>query len=421
MPHAFMLDIRVAGPNSKDMDRTEIVIVGGGLIGPAIALALHGAGFDVVLVDAKPLETRRDPEFDGRAYAVSLASQRLLGQLGVWQQVEPHAQLIADIHVAEGTAPEPLLHFDPRELDESRFGWDHRGPLAAPRAAGYARGREHSATGRVRDRDSRVFPGNRAEVGIAEGQSLSAPLVIAADGRRSAMARRAGIRRLGWSYSQNGLVNAIEHELPHHGVAHQSFFPGGPFAVLPLQGNRSSLVWSEQSREAGRLAALPDETFIAEVSRRVAGRLGEIRLIGRRWSYPLDLSLADRFVSSRLALIGDAAHGVHPIAGQGMNLGLRDVAALAEVLTDAARRGEDLGGLQVLERYQRWRRFDTTLMALGMDGLNRLFSNDIGPIRALRTTGMRAVGQLGGLRRAFMRQAIGAEGDVPRLLKGLPL
>lgn len=402
------------------MDRTQIAIVGGGLIGPALALALKGAGFDVRLLDAQPIAVRSDPDFDGRAYAVSLASQGLFEMLGVWEAVADHAQPITDIHVSEGGAPDPLLHFNPRELDESRFGWivedrwlrnalltrlgdaevDHLAPV--------------NVTGLTRQPTG-------AEVAIRDHAPLRADLVVAADGRRSSLAREAGIRRLGWSYAQNGLVNAIEHERGHDGVAHQSFFPGGPFAVLPLPGNRSSLVWSERRAEAERLAALPDAAFETEIARRIGGRLGEIKLVGKRWSYPLDLTLATRFVDDRLALIGDAAHGVHPIAGQGMNLGLRDVAALAEVLTDAARIGEDIGALPVLARYQQWRRFDTTTMALGMDGLNRLFSNDFGPLSTLRQAGLRAVSGLGALRRGFMRQAIGAEGEIPKLLRGRPL
>ncbi len=224
-----------------------------------------------------------------------------------------------------------------------------------------------------------------------------------------------------WDYGQTGLVNAIEHERAHVGVAHQSFFAGGPFAVLPLPGNRSSLVWSEATREAERLMALDDAAFTAEVAARVGPRLGRIALAGRRWAYPLDLSLAERYAVPRLALAGDAAHGVHPIAGQGLNIGLRDVAALAEVLVGAARIGEDIGSGVVLERYQQWRRFDATLMALGMDGLNRLFSNR-NPVLALaRDAGLAAVGRLVGLRRLLMREAAGIEGDVPRLLRGQPL
>ncbi|MEL6476666.1 MAG: UbiH/UbiF/VisC/COQ6 family ubiquinone biosynthesis hydroxylase [Pseudomonadota bacterium] len=402
------------------MERYEIAIVGGGLVGPAMALALTGAGFTCAVVDRETTETRADPAFDGRAYAVALASMHLLRAIGVWEHVAAQAEPILDIHVGEGDAPEPMLHFDPRELDEGRFGWIledrwlRRALLHRMAEAGVA----HLSPVPVARVDQ--HPGG-AVLQIADGRELTADLVIAADGRNSPLARQAGIRRLGWTYAQNGLVNAIAHERPHDGVAYQNLFPGGPFAVLPLPGNRSSLVWSERRAEAERLSALPDEAFTEEVARRVGGRLGEISLAGKRWSYPLDFSLAHAFVAERLALVGDAAHGVHPIAGQGFNLGLRDVAALAEVLTDARRRGEDIGSVPVLRRYQQWRRFDTAAMALGMDGLNRLFSNDIALLRGLRGAGLKAFGRLGGLRRGAMRQAIGAAGDVPRLLRGQPL
>jgi 2-octaprenyl-6-methoxyphenol hydroxylase len=260
-----------------------------------------------------------------------------------------------------------------------------------------------------------------AVVRLEDGRRLAAPLVVACDGRRSPVAAAAGIRRLRWSYGQTGLVNAIAHELPHRGVAHQSFFPGGPFAVLPLPGNRSSLVWSERTAEAERLQALDDATFTAEIAARIGDRLGRIELIGRRWAYPLDLTLAERYVAPRLALAGDAAHGVHPIAGQGMNIGLRDVAALAEVLVEAARIGEDIGAPMVLERYQSWRRFDATALALGMDAMNRLFSNRDPALRLARDAGLAAVNRMGWLRRAFMREAAGMTGAVPRLLKGQAL
>ncbi|MEM7505858.1 MAG: UbiH/UbiF/VisC/COQ6 family ubiquinone biosynthesis hydroxylase [Pseudomonadota bacterium] len=402
------------------MERAEIVIIGGGLIGPAIALALTGGGLRPVLIDAQAVEVRKDPEFDGRAYAVTLASQRLLNRIGVWEDIAPNAQPISDIHVSEGGAPAPLLHFDPAELDEGAFGW-----IVEDRWL------RNALLNQMQDADIPHYASMEvggiergtasAEIALPDGQVLHADLVIAADGRRSRLARSAGIRRIGWSYDQTGLVNAIAHTEPHDGVAHQSFFPGGPFAVLPLPGNRSSLVWSERREAASRLAGLEDEAFIAEVARRIGGRLGEISLIGRRWAYPLDLTLATRFVDHRLALIGDAAHGVHPIAGQGMNLGLRDVAALAETLADASRLGEDLGSLPVLERYQRWRRFDTTAMALGMDGLNRLFSNNNSALSAVRQAGLRVINGLATPRQTLMREAIGAQGTVPKLLKGRPL
>jgi 2-octaprenyl-6-methoxyphenol hydroxylase len=399
-----------------------MIIIGGGLIGPALALALAPSGIRVAVVDRVAAERRAEPDFDGRAYAIAFGSARLLQALGVWAAVEKNAQEIRDIHVGEGIpGGVPLLHFDPRELDEGRVGWiveDRwlRGALLAAMDA--ADGITQLAPVEVA---GIVYDGAGATVRLAAHRALSAPLVVACDGRRSPVAEAAGIRRLRWGYEQTGLVNAIAHELPHNGMAHQSFFPGGPFAVLPLPGDRSSLVWSERTAAADRLQGLDVAAFTAEIAARIGPRLGRIELAGRRWAYPLDLTLAERYVAPRLALAGDAAHGIHPIAGQGLNIGLRDVAALAEVLVEAARIGEDVGAANVLERYQRWRRFDATSLALGMDALNRLFSNDNPALRLARDTGLGAVNRLASLRRAFMREAAGVEGDVPRLLRGQAL
>lgn len=401
-------------------ERADAVIVGAGLIGPAMALALAGIGLRPVLLDAAPEEVRRDPEFDGRAYAVALGSEQLLTALGVWEAAEPHAQPISRIEVADAIHPgrpaPALLHFDPAETGPGRVG-----------AIVEDRFLRAALMDRLDDRVTRIAPvtverfdftPTGAVLGLSDGRDLCTPLVIAADGRASATAEAAHIRRVGWGYGQTGMVAAIEHERPHEGVAHQSFFAGGPFAVLPLPGNRSSLVWSDRTAEAKRIAALDDDAYTREVAIRVGGRLGEVALAGRRWAYPLDLTLAEHFAAPRLALIGDAAHGVHPIAGQGMNMGFRDVAALAEVLAEARRAGEDIGALDVLRRYERWRRFDAAALALGMDALNRLFSTDFGPLAALRDAGLRAVGRLGGARRGFMREAAGDAGEVPALLGG---
>jgi 2-octaprenyl-6-methoxyphenol hydroxylase len=399
-----------------------MIIIGGGLIGPTLAVALARPGFRVAIVDRVAAERRAEPDFDGRAYAIALGSSRLLRALGVWSAVEGKAQEIRDIEVDEGIpGGVPLLHFDPRELDDGRVGWiveDRwlRGALLA--AMDEADGITQLAPVELAAVE---YDSAGATVRLADGRVLEAPLVIACDGRRSAVAEAAGIRRLRWGYEQTGLVNAVAHELPHEGLAHQSFFPGGPFAVLPLPGNRSSLVWSERTAEAERLQALDDDAFTAVIAARIGPRLGRIELAGRRWAYPLDLTLAERYVAPRLALAGDAAHGIHPIAGQGLNIGLRDVAALAEVLVEAARIGEDIGAANVLERYERWRRFDATVLALGMDALNRLFSNDNPAVRLVRDTGLGAVNCCGGLRRAFMREAAGVAGDVPRLLRGQAL
>ncbi len=266
-----------------------------------------------------------------------------------------------------------------------------------------------------------VAPGG-VEVALDDGRTLSARLLVGADGRGSGVAARAGIARRGWGYGQTALVCALDHELPHRGIAWQYFMPTGPLAILPLPGNRSSIVWSETDANARTIAALADADFLEVLRPRFGDFLGGITLAGPRFSYPLSLSLADSYVAPRIALVGDAAHGVHPIAGQGLNLGLRDVAALAEVVVNAARRGEDIGAPDVLERYQRWRRFDATAMGLGMDRVNALFSNDIPVLRAARGLGMGLVTAIPALRRGFMRQAAGLGLDpMPRLLTGRPL
>ncbi|MBP9950864.1 MAG: FAD-dependent monooxygenase, partial [Cypionkella sp.] len=253
----------------------------------------------------------------------------------------------------------------------------------------------------------------------ASGRELRARMLVGCDGRASGVAARAGIARTGWGYGQTALVTAIAHEKDHQGIAHQFFMPAGPLAILPLPGgHHSSIVWSETEAQAAAIQALGDDEYLEALRPRFGDFLGEISLAGARFTYPLSLTLANSLVAARLALVGDAAHGVHPIAGQGLNLGLRDVAALAEVLIKAARRGEDIGAVDVLERYQRWRRFDSTVLALGMDGVNRLFSNDNPLLRAGRDLGLGVVNAVPQLRRGFMRQAAGLKADLPKLLAG---
>lgn len=410
-------------------DRTtldaDVIIVGGGLNGPALALALAQAGLKVTVLDALPLETRADPEFNGRAYAQALASRRFWQAVGVWPLVTKHVQNIEDILVTDGKIGEgaaPLfLHFDHRELDEGVFGYmieDRWLRAALHQRMEEEAGVSHRAPAKVIGVDAGL---GAASVTLEGGETLTARLVVGCDGRNSMVGRAAGIKRLEWSYDQFGLVCSVEHEKPHQGVAHEYFLPAGPFAILPLPGNVSSLVWTEKTDEAKRVMKLDDAAYEAEIRARFGDFLGEVKLVGGRWAFPLNLSLAQDYVKPRLALVGDAAHGVHPIAGQGLNLGIRDVAALAEVLVDAMRRGEDIGALDVLERYQTWRRFDSTALAFGMDAVNRLFSNDNPAIRLARDIGLAAVNQIAPARRFFMRTAAGLTGDLPRLLQGRPL
>jgi 2-octaprenyl-6-methoxyphenol hydroxylase len=265
--------------------------------------------------------------------------------------------------------------------------------------------------------------GSRIVVSFGEGGMISAPLLVAADGARSRVREQAGIANHGWSYGQSAIVTTVAHEREHHGRAEEHFLPAGPFAILPLKsnaslGNRSSLVWTETDAEAARIVALPDDEFHAELERRFGLHLGDIGVVGARRAYPLGLFIARAFVAERIALVGDAAHVIHPIAGQGLNMGLRDVAALAEAMVDAARLGLDIGGADVLERYQRWRRFDTMAMGVATDGLNRLFSNESDVLRLMRDVGLGLVDRMPALKSFFIREAAGVTGEVPKLLRG---
>ena len=401
---------------------TDVIIAGGGLNGPALALALAAGGLTVTVVDANPPRGRAQDAFDGRAYAIALASQRLLSAIGVWPSLADKSQRMEGVKAADGRAGEgvsPLfLHFDSAELGDSPVGYMledrflYRGLLAAMEAApNITLMSQISVVAREVNHSS-------ITVTLSDGNTLRAKVLIGADGRKSGVAERAGITREGWSYGQTALVAAIDHALPHHGIAHQFFMTSGPLAILPLQGNRSSIVWSEQDTTAAEIAKLSDDDFLAVLRPRFGDFLGEISLAGPRFSYPLNLTLARAYAAPRVALVGDAAHGVHPIAGQGLNLGLRDVGALAEVMIEALRRGEDIGAIDVLERYQSWRRFDSTSLALGMDAVNKIFSNDNPILRAGRDLGMGLVQALPNLRRGFMRQAAGLSGPVPKLLQG---
>ena len=402
----------------------DVIIAGGGLNGPTLALALARAGLSVAVIDARPATARAETGFDGRAYALALASRRLLSALGLWAGLAAKAQPILKVEAAHGQPGEGAgpfhLSFDSAEIEEGAVGHmlEDRFLYAALLEA-MAQGVTHLPGRSVVAQET--HPGHIA-VTLDGGDVLTARLLVGADGRGSGVAGRAGITRRGWGYGQTALVCAVDHELPHHGTAWQYFMPTGPLAILPLPGNRSSIVWSETDENATAIAALDDAAFLDTLRPRFGDYLGEIRLAGPRFSYPLSLSLADRYTDDRIALVGDAAHGVHPVAGQGLNLGLRDVAALAEVIVEATRRGEDIGAADVLDRYQRWRRFDATALGLGMDAVNKLFSNDNPILRAARGLGMGAVTAIPPLRRAFMRQAAGLTLEpMPRLLAGKPL
>ena len=404
----------------------DILIAGGGLNGPALALALAQGGFRVTVIDARPAPARAEAGFDGRAYALAIASVRLLTAIGIWPAVGDKAQPMMQIKASDGRAGEGaapfFLQFDAAEIEEGPMGHmlEDRHLYAAFLAAMEAAAGVTLLSGETVVAQE-VGPAG-VTVTLASGRRLTAGLLVGCDGRGSGVAPRAGIRRVGWGYGQTALVTAIRHERDHQGIAQQFFMPSGPLAILPLNGgHHSSIVWSETDATAAAIQALPDDAYLEALRPRFGDFLGQIALAGDRFTYPLSLSLAERFIAPRVALVGDAAHGVHPIAGQGLNLGLRDVAALAEVLILARRRGEDPGSPAALEEYQRWRRFDATALALGMDGVNRLFSSDNPLLRLGRDLGMGVIGSLPVLRRGFIRQAAGLTGELPRLLTGRPV
>jgi 2-octaprenyl-6-methoxyphenol hydroxylase len=404
------------------MRKFDVLISGGGMVGLTLGLALAQGGLKTVVIDVAPASRVLDPNFDGRVSALAYASVRMLTALGTWDDLAPHAQPIREILATDAKLagpPSPFsLHFDAQEV-----GHDSLGHIAENR---HIRTALYAAMDRATNLEL-IAPamvkllavdGGGAVVTLADGSQIACALVIAAEGRESRLRAEMGINVIGWSYPQTGIVATVEHEKPHNGVAYEHFLPSGPFAILPMTGNRSSLVWTESRAKAPGLLALDEAGFHAELSRRFGDHLGAVKAAGPRWSYPLAFHIAREFVKPRFALVGDCAHGIHPIAGQGLNLGLKDAAALAEVLLDAGRLGRDIGALDTLKRYERWRRFDSVVMGATMDGLNRLFSNDIAPVRHLRDLGLGIVDAIGPARRFFMRHAGGDVGKLPRLMRG---
>ena len=401
---------------------TDLIIVGGGLNGPALALAAAQAGFTVTIIDSLAVDRRKKPDFDGRSYALAHASMRLLRAIGIWDVVARHAQPMLEIKVTDGRAgegPSPwMMHFDHAEIEEGPMGF-----MVEDRHLRRAFLDAMAADERITHLAKETVVAQAADqvgatVTLASGKRVTGTLLIGSDGRKSGTAERAGIKRTGWGYGQTAVVCAVAHEKPHGGIAHQLFMPAGPLAILPLTEDRSSIVWSETDARATELSAMDDADFLDALRPAFGSFLGQISLTGARFTYPLGLTLANSFIAERIALIGDAAHGVHPIAGQGLNAGLRDVAALADVIAQARGRGEDIGGPQVLARYQQWRRFDTATLAVATDTFNRLFSNDNPLLRAARDIGMGVVNAAPGLRRRFIREAAGLTGDLPTLMQG---
>ncbi|UYN99027.1 MAG: FAD-dependent monooxygenase [Devosia sp.] len=406
---------------TKASSSYDVVIVGGGPVGMTMALALvrSAPGLRVALVDRRPLSVPRD----NRASAIAAGVRRVFEALDVWPQMDAGAQPILAMNITDsghGDMARPLfLRFDGEVAPGEPFA--HMVPNQASAAALLAA--IEGAIDVIAPAEITAWSGEGAfsRLDLADGRQVTAPLVIAADGAMSALRGWAGIGTIGHDYRQTGLVATIAHELPHDGVAYEHFRPSGPFASLPLPGNRSSLVWTESNEDAKRLLSLPAEAQVEAIEEAMGSVLGGVTLEDKLAGFPLRLQLARSFVGPRLALIGDAAHVVHPIAGQGLNLGLKDVAALAEVIVEAMRLGLDHGSVDVIERYQAWRRLDTAAMAMVTDTMNRLFSNDIAPVRALRDFGLGLVDRAGPVKSALIRAASGVGGGAPRLLSGLPI
>ena len=399
--------------------RVDVLIGGAGFAGLALALALRqalGETFRVAVADpalGRPVE-------DARASAIAAAARRLFETLGVWDAVAARAEPILDMTITDSklddaVRPVFLTFAGDVQPGEPFAHMVENGDILAAlvdkaRAAGVT-----LLPAAVADFTTDA---SGVTARLATGASVAARLLVAADGARSRIRERAGIQSVGWSYGQSAIVTTVAHERPHHGRAEEHFLPAGPFAILPLPNNRASIVWTEAAAEAERIMRLDDADFHAELEKRFGLHLGDISVAGPRRAFPLGFAVARSFVADRVALVGDAAHMIHPIAGQGLNMGLRDVAALAEAVVDAARLGLDPGGAPVLDRYQRWRRFDTMAMGLATDGLNRLFSNRSDVLRLARDIGLGVVERLPAVKDFFIREAAGLTGEVPKLLRG---
>jgi len=413
-------------------ERFDLAIVGAGLSGSVLALAAAQSGLRIALIDRVPLKAMTDAGFDGRTTAINYTSQKLFKTIGVWDDVADGAEPITDIRISDAGhdgKPSPLfLHFDHREAQPdaevpSPMGWivENRFLRASLlRRLAQSNSVELIAPAEVVDTERDL---DRAAIALKDGRRIETRLIASAEGRLGTMREDAGIGARKWSYDQIAIVMVARHERPHRGVAQEKFSPGGPFAMLPMKDgpngeHRSSIVWTERADLAKRLLELDAPRFQAEFARRFGDHLGHVEPAGPRWWFPLGLVHAERYTETRLVLVGDAAHGIHPIAGQGYNLGVRDIAALVEVLVDAKRLGLDIGAQDTLERYASWRRADNFTMVAATDLLNRLFSNDIKPLRRVRDLALATVHRIPPLRRFFVRHAMGMTGDLPKLIRG---
>ena len=400
---------------------SDIIIVGGGLNGSLLAIAAAKIGFSTIVLDSKGNHRDELNSFDGRSYALAASSVRLLKNLDIFEDIRGCSQPILDIEILDGKlvqGPSQFsLHFDNNEIHDGPMGY-----MVEDRFIQKTLFAQILATNRIDYKfDSKVTEhyqqGGYISVQLDDGQKLRTRLVVGADGRNSNIAKRAKIKKSGWRYKQNALVCAIEHEIDHKGLAWQYFLPNGPLAILPMTGNRSSIVWTEQTKNADAINVLDDNQYMEILNSRLGGFLGKCKLIGSRHSFPLELRIADRFIDDRLALIGDAAHSVHPIAGQGLNAGFKDIAVLAHVIQDSYCRGEDFGSLGVLKRYEEWRRFDSVQLAYSTDLLNRLFSNENEALQVVRNIGIKILDSIPAAKRNIIKEAAGITGELPRLMR----
>ena len=399
---------------------SDIIIVGGGLNGSLMAIAAANMGFSTVVLDSKESDGGIDNRFDGRSYALALSSVRLLKNLNIFEDLVDRSQPILNIKILDGKlvqGPSQFsLHFDNNEI--------HDGPMGQMIEDRFIRKALFTKINKNEQIDykfnSKVTEHKKQSgyisVTLDNGENLNTKLLVGADGRNSELANRAEIKKSGWKYNQTALVCAIEHEADHNGVAWQYFLPSGPLAVLPMTGKRSCIVWTEQDANAKAINLFDETQYTKILAARLGNFLGKFKIIGDRHTYPLELSIADRFIDERLALIGDAAHSVHPIAGQGLNAGFKDIAVLAHIIQDAHHRGEDLGSLGVLKRYEEWRRFDSAQLAYSTDLFNKLFSNENEALRLARNIGLKLLDSIPVAKRNIIREAAGITGELPRLM-----
>lgn len=400
----------------------DIVISGASFAGLALARGLSSAFDGAIRIALVDRAAGPPPGTDTRAFAIWAGARNVLDALGVWSALEAVAEPMTAIEITDSSLDDglrpALLTYPAVTADGAIAGYIV--PSAALHAALYEALASAGNVSWIAPAEVIGFSATptSADIALADGQRVLAHLVVAAEGRTSRLRDAAAIKTIGWSYAQRGIVANVQFSEPHYGIAIQHFLPGGPFAILPMRDNRACITWSAADEEAQRVLALDGEGFLAELDKRIGGRFGDITLIDPPQSWPLDLKIARRFIAPRFALIGDAAHGVHPIAGNGVNLALRDVAALVECLADGARIGLDLGDASALERYERWRRFDTTMSAAAYDGLNRLFAPDNVLLRAARGAGLGLIDRLSVLKNLIIEEAAGLTGDTPRMLKG---